>query len=162
MLKTGNDAVNKVNRAGQDTIKKIDRHGVEVGQVDQQASPQVRPGGLDEIEKDLKLLAQSGLPAKLGKLLVNAVPEARTQKIGFIDLEVHLRNKIGPVLHWAQHPPKDKDSIIKMVKELTNEDIVEIHPCRIPFVPYIGIDIAIPIHVDNLVDVVDELLDNLI
>jgi hypothetical protein len=158
----GNDAVNKVNKTGGDAIGKVNKAGEEASKSLQQEVPRYAKLAFDEIQKDIRLLSKHGFPAKIEKLLQSAAPEATKQSIGFIDLHVRLRDKIDPIKHWVNNPPSSSAQVVKMITELSDEDVVEIHPCRLPFVPYLGIDIAIPVRVDTLVKEVDSILKELL
>ena len=120
--------------------------------------PELTDQIIEQIRKDLEALLQSGIEHKLLAVAKFVAPVKRVQKIGMFGLEIQVRQKIARISHYATNLPHSREDIVGMITDLSDGDVVDIHPLLIPGLPYVGVDPVIPIMVKDLVKHGDEIL----
>lgn len=118
------------------------------------AIPEIAEEVIKVLEKELKALLHSSITDKVFNVIQGGLPVKTKQKLLIFEFEANIRSKV-PILKKAlNHPPKNGHDIVKMLQQLTDDDIVIVHPTWIvkfiPGAPYIGIDPAVPYKLSNL------------
>ena len=116
---------------------------------------------IDQIKHDIGALLKHEIEDRIVGWLEHALPAATKQRILIFDFHVNIREKVEELRHYLHNPPRTRQEIVDMLATLTDDDVIEVHPLRIPALPYLGIDPAIPIHVDTLIKNADKLLHKL-
>ena len=116
---------------------------------------------IERIKHDIGALLQHEIEDRVVHWIEHAVPSATKQRILIFDFRVNIREKVEEIRHYLHNPPRSRQQVVDMLAALTDDDVIEVHPLRIPGLPYLGMDPAIPIHVDTLIKNADKLLHKL-